>query len=115
MKKMSGPSSYSNFRRYLSVMVMCCCLLLLTGSNFFIFSSDYQSDNITQETSKPQGPVEEKSQESKSLTNIQEEYLHDNDLIQQHYYDALALHKIHEAEKLPFAPSREIYSPPRYS
>ena len=98
----------------MSVTVMCACLLLLTGVNFFYYppGQDPATYTMTSEEA-PQVPTEEKSSETKNLTQVQEEYLHDGHAAEAFWFNLASLHKIHQAEKLAKVPSDPLYSPPR--
>lgn len=102
-------------RQFLSVTLMCACLLLLTGANFVIYPSQLTTtEQRDRESKAPPTPTEEKSGETKAPTSIQEEYLHEHGCSHLRWINNIALHKIHVAEKLPFAPSRKVYSPPKH-
>ena len=117
MKKPGFNNLSHKLHEIFSVVLMCACLLLLTGSNFVIYpqqniSSTEQRDR---ESKAPPTPTEEKSGETKPLTSIQEEYLHEHGCLELKWINHVVLHKIHQAEKLPFAPNRKVYCPPKFS
>lgn len=95
----------------LSTIVMSLCLLLLTGANFVVYPPG-GSDYVYEMQDAP-APIEEKNTETKNLTNIQEEYLHDQNHQHGIYFNALTLHKIHAAERLPFVALEKRYQPPK--
>ena len=93
---------------------MCACLLLLTGINFFYFPPDQDpSTYVMSSEDAPQVPTEEKSSETKNLTQVQEEYLHGDHSEEAFWFNLASLHKIHQAEKLAKVPAEPLYSPPR--
>jgi hypothetical protein len=103
-----------SLRKITSIIIMCASLLFLTGINFFLFPQN--NKNIISAFSGngkeiPQGPVEEKSTENKSLASVQEEYFHEHTLKEFVWCNDLFLHKIHKAEKLQIV-YYEIVSPP---
>lgn len=73
--------------KFTVALVMCGCLLLLTGVNFFIYGAGANNISITlpmaddnaPDENTPEKPVEEKS--STTSVNIQEDYLHECDLL----------------------------------
>lgn len=88
------------------------CLMLLTGANFLVYPPDANYSGF--ELQDAPAPVEEKHHETKNLTNIQEEYLHDNHHSTGIYFNLITLHKIHEAESLPFVSLEKRYQPPKF-
>lgn len=101
-----------NWKQWISVIVMCAGLLLLTGANFIVYPPG-QEDIAAYDVKDAPMPVEEKHSETKSLTSIQEEYLHGHQSLERSYFNLITLHKIHEAEKLPFVSLEKRYQPPR--
>ena len=106
----------TKMRQVFSVALMCACLLLLTGANFIVYPSQVltSAEQRDREQKAPPTPTEEKSSETKAPTSIQEEYLHDHAGVHLKWINNVALHKIDAAEKLPFAPTRKVYCPPKY-
>lgn len=100
------------FKSLLSAIVMSLCLLLLTGANFVVYPPG-GSDYAAYEMQDAPAPVEEKNTETKNLTNIQEEYLHDHNHQHGIYFNTITLHKIHAAESLPFVALEKRYQPPK--
>ncbi|HML57469.1 MAG TPA: hypothetical protein PKA85_03790 [Ferruginibacter sp.] len=106
-----NKSRCTSWKQYVSVGVMCFCLLFLTGANFLIYppGAEYAAYDVTEAPM----PVEEKNAETKSLTSIQEEYLHEHQTLDRISFNQKSLHKIHVAERLPLVILEKKYSPPK--
>jgi len=120
MEKKKNIKATINPAKMISIGVMCFCLLFLTGVNFFVYppsdpachSSISRQGNITSDEESPT-PVEEKSSAKTGIT-VQEEYVHDVELVKGSVDIVyLSEHKIPAEEKLQIVHFELISPPPK--
>jgi hypothetical protein len=120
MVKNKNIKATCNPAKVISIGIMCFCLLFLTGINFIVYApSDPSSQNILAQQSnntndeESPSPVEEKSS-SKTGVTVQEEYVHDVDLVKGDVDIVYSSeHKIPAEEKLQIVHFELISPPPK--
>lgn len=120
MEKKKKIKTTINPAKMISIGVMCFCLLFLTGVNFFVYppsdpachgSISHQGNNTSDEESPT--PVEEKSSAKTGIT-VQEEYVHDVELVKGSVDIVYSSeHKIPAEEKLQIVHFELISPPPK--